>query len=80
MEKEQFKKAIEILRQIEEVERQIKLTKYLLSRPIQQTKWSNDFRDGHVLIPEELHETIGKLVLSEYTNRLQDLNKELKNV
>lgn len=80
MKKEQLKIAIKINQEIEECEKQIRMIENLLSRPVQQTEWSNDLRNGHIKVPRELFETVGKLIMSQYINDLKELEKELDNL
>lgn len=80
MKKEQLKIAISINQEIEECGKQIRMIENLLSRPVQQTEWSNDLRNGYIKVPKQLFETVGKLIMSEYMNKLKELEKELENL
>jgi hypothetical protein len=79
---EQLEKANILLREIKECESNIKIAKYTQSE--QTSLRDMDLKifgvAGSIKIPDNLKSTVGKLVLSEYQQKIMALKKELEDI
>jgi hypothetical protein len=82
MTQEQIETGKSILKKIDFYEREIKKIAYTQSPSVIERdmylRWNGSESDS--VIPESLFRIIGKLVLSEYNQKLIELKKELENL
>lgn len=79
---EQLQKANKIAEQIEVCKANIKMANFTQSEDvtIRKTYLSVNGLNNSIEIPKSLFRIVGKLVLSEYQQRLIELEKELKSI
>ena len=78
MDKGQLERGLEIQEEIEECQKNIRKADYMVSEkiPIRHSYLNFIGIDDSVVVPETLFRIIGKLILSEYNQRLIDLQNE----
>jgi len=80
--KDKIEKINKITEEIEKCNRQIKIAEYTQYEQlvIRETYLTGNGIDGQMIIPETLFRIIGRLVLSEYQQKLNALEKELDKI
>ena len=79
---EQLEKGNNLLKQIEQCKKNIKGAQYSQHTEcsIRETMWKINGNDISVDIPKELFRIIGKLIISEYTQKLNELEKQFNEL
>ena len=82
MNQEQLKRGIQISEEIERIKPSIKALKWTQNENVVDRRSYYRFSgiEGEIEIPESLFKVIGKLVLSEHSQKLIELERELESL